>query len=753
MRRALLLLLLALPPLPLAAGEDAPAERALAWLADLSDYERGYATNVVEAVARTGRDPQRWPSPGQSAFSQLAPYDGVDGPYYSYLRVAHAAGTSGYDPRDVNGLDYVALVRAGFVGGQSGSATFVNDDAWAILALRAAGVGVEDEQVRSSAVALRATQLPDGGWSHQVGALRSFTDVTGMALAALRASGDEMSRYASAAALLDATYDAATGGHRDRVGGGVNCQSTVWALHGYAALGLAERPESLAYLRRLQHADGGLGTSLQPNGRPTQPNAFCTAEAVPVLAGARYPFPSYAPARIEPAEAHARETVRLHVAAPHDSLALTWRDARLSGLAVTPPAAGTYAYDLRAEGPGVLARGSGALQVHSARPLLGAFPEKVVVHRPSPLVLDVSNASDPDGRIARFEVDWGDGARTNGTRHAYARPGEYRVSVRAIDETGVASHAQSFTAVVPNRAPLVWAPARVVGDRVSGASFVVDATDPDGDAVEGAGARTLRYETLGARSVEVTVRDAFGAEARANVTVEIVNLPPSVALRLPADVVADEEVELLAEAYDADGPAPALSWSIGPRARFPVGTHEVRVVAVDADGARAVATGTLVARLPDAAPAPPAPEVRALDASLEAGVLRVRFDASGETTLRWESDAGAGERRGAASPLAVELPGATWASVTLEAERGGARASAQTARIVARDAGVAAAAPAAEARAPAPVVAHAAAPPEEPTLVRAAFVTPEPARETPGAPALAALALALLLSRRGRRAR
>lgn len=760
MRRALvlavLLVPLASPAQATAASDRELVERALAWLAEAPDGPR--PPYYVEASAQAGVDPKRWPAPGADVFSRLAAYDSPDGPFYSYTRVAHAAGTAGYDPRDVNGVDFVALVREGFDGTQFGSPAYINDDMWAILALRAAGVPTTDPQIRSAVLVIKTRQLPDGGWSHSIAATRGVTDITGFALAALKAAGVEMSAYASAGTFLDRTYDEASGGHEGGTGIAANCQSTVWALHGYAALGVPERPESLEFLRSLARASGGLAR------RPshTAADAFCTAEAIPVLAGARSPFPSFQEASVRASDARAGEPTALGVEPPFTSLTLRWHDERLSGTNLTFPAGGVYAYDWLAEGHGIRARGSATLSVASARPLVGALPASVVVHRPGALVLDLANASDADGAVVAAEVDWGDGNVTSTTRHAYARPGTYDVRVRVRDDAGEWSLPAALRAIVPNRPPEIVAPARVVGDRIAGASFEVRARDPDGDPVVGAGPVVARSEVLGERVVPVVVSDAFGAQAQANVTVEFVNLPPEVRVRAPVDAIAGEVIEIVAEASDPDGPPPSLAWSRGPRAAFEEGEHAVEVVATDADGARTSTRITFLVRAPgEGATRAPEPVIRALDASLEDGRLAVTFDADGYATVLWASDAGDGERRNAQSPLALDLAGASWASVTLEVAGGGAKL-ARTLRIQTPDEG----APAGTldvpfAPAPEPVVVHAQPeatpqPPPQPDpaeLVQAGSVTSGPPRATPWAAPWLALAAAWLLARRGTRAR
>lgn len=762
-RAALVLGLLLLPALAAGQGtEEDPAQRALSWLAE-HRAEWPYVTNVVEAAAQAGHDPARWPTPEASAFSQLAPYSGPDGEYYSHLRVAHAAATSGYDPRDVNGVDYVAKVRAGFASAQSGSPTFVNDDAWAILALRAADVAEDDEQVRASVRALRAAQLPDGSWSYRVPSLRGSTDMTGMALAALRAAGEDMRDFAEARAYLDAQHD---GGFRDGMGGGAGCQSTVWALHGYAALGAPEPEGALDFLLALQAEDGGVRIT-----DDSAPNAFCTAEAVVVYAGARYPLAGHAPAHVDAPAAHAGEATRLSVRSPFTAVDVAWEDGGV-GATRTFETAGEQRFRYHARGPGVTARGEGSVTILSARPQLGALPENVTLFRHAPLALDLTGARDPDGRIARFTVDWGDGnvseADARRFEHAYALPGARTLVVRAVDDAGVESEPARIVVLVENRAPLAPAlPKRLVADRVTGIQLDLAPTDPEGDAVDvawtfgalsGVGSPAFVPTALGNHTLALTLHDAFGATTNASVPVQVVNLPPEITA-FSANL-SGAWATLVAEAADPDGGEPLVVWDVGgarvsswtARVRLDPGETIVRAIATDADGATSERSTTLRVE-PAGAPAPVPPEIHALDARLAEGALVVEFAATpgARATLAWTSDAGDGERE-VESPARIPLPGATQASVRLTVERDGLTTTRESGLLVAtREAPAPTPAlPPAE-----PVVVAAAAepqPPPEPDAIEASSLTPQPREETP-APAWLALAAVALLAMRGRRAR
>lgn len=762
-----------------ASGEtDDVLEGALAYVAAQQGANgrwplpsQGYAT---EAAAAAGLDPRTWPSTARPAFQALTPEactqplvpEPLQACYRTVLRVVHAAGVSGYDPRSLNGFDGVARVRAGFDGVQFGDPRFVNDDAWAILALRAAGVPASDAMIQAAVTNVLDARTSDGGWSDQVTAQAGDTDMTGMALAALAAAGRDMRGDAAAISFLRAHWSPSGAFSNGPIG--PNVQSTAWAIHAMSILGIETNGSALDWIRSQRNDDGSLGNGLWP-----------TTEAIVVLAGERYPFPSYAPLVVEAPDAHARENATLR--AP-GFLQATWTidGVNVSGNPAAPrfDAAGSYPYRVVAEGDGTRARGDGVLRVLSARPTLGALPESVDAFRRANVTLDFAAASDPDGRVERIEVDWADGnesaTEARALTHAYPLPGTYRLEARAIDDAGVASHPAFVTVRVANRAPLAPAlPARIVADRIDGVALDVPAADPDGDAARvrwrlgtfaGEGRVRAIPPTLGNHTLLVTVEDAFGANATSQAVVEVLNTPPTIALRLPTSLGAGDALDLLADAADPDGAAPSISWLVDGEApseatvRLAPGEHVVRAIATDADGATASATGTVVVRetaaaSPIPAPSALAPEIRALEATFENGTLRVVYDVAPDNAtalLRWRSDAGEGEARGE-SPWTRAIPGAAWAGVTLVASHDGIEVARTTPLLVARVDAMPSAEPAA-----APEDVRVASRAETGASVRddaplesAGLSAGQ--RQTPAAPALAAVALALL-AMRGRRA-
>jgi hypothetical protein len=216
-------------------------------------------------VHAAGGDLRTWPDPATPAlqFVQLPEGNGT-----RLLRPAYVlALVHGPDP----GAEAVRRLRGTFDGRQFMDAGMVNDDVWALRALRAWGVPPSDPMAGSAAAAVVAAQQPDGGWGWRTTG-PSSVDMTGMALVALREAELLPADVAGRAAdyIVRAQRD---GGFGEHVGDRANCNSTVWGIRGLAAAG-REAPDAWGFLARLRDAEGGY--SPEPGWHP---NIFCTAEA------------------------------------------------------------------------------------------------------------------------------------------------------------------------------------------------------------------------------------------------------------------------------------------------------------------------------------------------------------------------------------------------------------------------------------------------------------------------------------------
>ena len=233
------------------------------------------------------------------------------------------------------------------------------------------------------------------------------------------------------------------------------------------------------------------------------------------------------------------------------------------------------------------------------------------------LVCNFTDASsDPDGTIASRSWDFGDGTNSSLTnpQHAFASKGDYQVSLEVTDDDGATG--QTSQTVTVNSVPVV-----AILQPANGASFFKGATvqfqgtatDGDGDGLTllwessldgsiGGGTSLTRSDlTVGAHLISFIATDGSDADT-AQVTITIVNRPPTATITSPApDAVflLGAPVTFSGTGLDPDdGPlvGGSLQWQssldglIGTGGSFQrtdlqAGTHLIRLIATDSDGA------------------------------------------------------------------------------------------------------------------------------------------------------------------------
>ena len=201
-----------------------------------------------------------------------------------------------------------------------------------------------------------------------------------------------------------------------------------------------------------------------------------------------------------------------------------------------------------------------------------------------------TGSTDPDGSIASYAWDFGDGATAAGATasHAFARSGQYLVTLTVTDDDGASASATKLVSVT-NAAPTAafsgpdalrhgragTFDAGASGDRDG--SLSAYAWD-FGDGATGTGASAEHaYAWAGDYAVRLTVTDDEGASATSTRTVTVTDVPDSGYKRLSASGLTNHKCDRATWEFTlkpvASGEAPAsiaVVWADGSRQRVPL---------------------------------------------------------------------------------------------------------------------------------------------------------------------------------------
>ncbi len=261
-------------------------------------------------LAAEGHNPRDAISHGHSAldYVQHAGWAGDVGALERTILVVRAAGL----PATSFGGQNLLTELQHQIRGDGSVADQVNLTAFAVLALRAAGVAPAG-RTRSWLV---RQQNGDGGFSFATGGSTSDVDDTGAALEALAGSGGASARArARAVAFVRAQQDG-DGGFAAQPGGESNAQSSAWAVQGLLAAGVnpsslhrGGAPSPLHFIGSLIASDGHVAYAHSSDQTPV----WVTGEAALALAGRPLPLAPVAAAQPAPVvPARARAAVRAH---------------------------------------------------------------------------------------------------------------------------------------------------------------------------------------------------------------------------------------------------------------------------------------------------------------------------------------------------------------------------------------------------------------------------------------------------------
>ncbi len=212
----------------------------------------------------------------------------------------------------------------------------------------------------------------------------------------------------------------------------------------------------------------------------------------------------------------------------------------------------------------------------SAAPTADAGPDQALTA--SVVRFDGSGSADPDGSIASYQWEFGDGTTATGPQvsHAYRAPGEYEVTLVVRDDSGAPlNQARDTMFVTINAVPLADAGPDIIvtpNQPVAlDAGFSVDPdgaisetiwTLPSGDMLAGQAVETV-FAEAGLYRIALEVRDDFkgGSASAYDEVVVRVNAPP-VAVIGP-DLLVEPGVPVTfsgTNSYDLDGTIESYRW-------------------------------------------------------------------------------------------------------------------------------------------------------------------------------------------------
>jgi len=264
------------------------------------------------------------------------------------------------------------------------------------------------------------------------------------------------------------------------------------------------------------------------------------------------------------------------------------------------------------------------------RPPVATFTESAEnVYTDETITFNASESYDPDGTIASYYWDFGDGTNATGitVEHAYVDDGNYTVALTVTDDDGATASAIA-TKTVLNRSPVAVftesAETVYVGEPIT--FNASESYDPDGtivsyfwdfgDDTNATGVIVQHaYATNGTYTVTLTVTDDDGASDLASSAKTILrNDPPVASFIESAETVHTGEAITFnaSDSYDPDGTIMSYFWNFGDGTNatgvvvthiyIDDGNYTVTLTVIDDRGAtdNATATKTVLNRSPAA---------------------------------------------------------------------------------------------------------------------------------------------------------
>ena len=215
-------------------------------------------------------------------------------------------------------------------------------------------------------------------------------------------------------------------------------------------------------------------------------------------------------------------------------------------------------------------------------PVAEAGPDQIVSS--SEVHFDGSGSRDPDGTVAAYAWDFGDGGSGSGPTpvHVYKTPGSYRVQLTVTDDSGtLRSTASDAMEVVVNAAPIADAGPDLVGAPGQELKFVAAGSlDPDGDVAQylwsfkdGADASgsqvSHKFDKPGTYNVRLSVKDDTDQDKAVDYDEAKVVINAAPVARAGPDLRAAPGDPLTFDAgssFDPDGGALTYRWDFSDQA-------------------------------------------------------------------------------------------------------------------------------------------------------------------------------------------
>jgi len=283
----------------LSEADGTPLERALDYLRSIQQPDgciSDFATSswAVMAIAAAGEDPNEWKvDDGPSIVDYLIENRDM-------LNLSKASDVERFilsmtaadkDPRNINGTNYVEILKGLFHDGQIGTEEWLFDDFWGVLALISAGEAANSTEIQETVNFIKEHQNADGGWGWAVGA-GSDVDDTAAAVMALIASGEHSSTEEIQEALEYLKENQQSDGGFPSWGV-TNSASDSWAIGAICSVGQnpyewkVNDTSVMDHLLSLQNEDGSFNwTSSDP---PWVNRALMTSYAIVALCQKQYP--------------------------------------------------------------------------------------------------------------------------------------------------------------------------------------------------------------------------------------------------------------------------------------------------------------------------------------------------------------------------------------------------------------------------------------------------------------------------------